>query len=236
MKRLLPLLVFVLLFLVWGRAVAQGPGINFPPETEVLRGVTEIRGTTTHPDFWKYELAAAPTGTQNWFNIAVSETPVANGVLGLWDTRSVSDGTYSIRLRLVKRDGNYDEYFVVRTQVANTGPVDTPAPQETSTPTITPTPRPATATPVVLTPEIPTATPAPEATATPRGALVASTGDTTGGQGGNQGESLASVASRMGRAFLRGARIVLGIFIIVGVFFGVKSLITWLYYRLVVSR
>lgn len=212
--------------------MAQGSGINFPPETEVLRGVTEIRGTTTHPDFWKYELAAAPTGTQNWFNIGVSETPIANGVLGLWDTRSVSDGTYSIRLRIVKRDGNYDEYFVVRTQVANTGPVDTPTPQETPTPTITPTPKPATATPVVLTPRIPTTTPAPEAVATPRGAVVASAGDAAGGQG----ESLGSVASRMGRAFLRGARIVLGIFVVVGVFFGVKSLLTWLYYRLVVSR
>jgi len=212
--------------------MAQGSGINFPPETEVLRGVTEIRGTTTHPAFWKYELAAAPTGTQNWFNIAVSETPVANGVLGLWDTRSVSDGTYSIRLRIVKRDGNYDEYFVVRTQVANTGSVNTPTPQETPTPTITPTPKPATATPVVLTPQIPTTTPAPEATATPRGPQVANAGDAAGGQG----ESLSSVASRMGRAFLRGVRVVLGIFVVVGVFFGVKSLLTWLYYRLVVSR
>ncbi len=236
MKRLLPLLLFVVLLFGSGRVLAQGPGINYPPETEVLRGVTEIRGTTTHPDFWKYELAAAPTGTQNWFNIAVSETPVNNGVLGLWDTRSVSDGTYSIRLRIVKRDGNYDEYFVVRTQVANTGPVATPTPQETPTPTITPTPKPATATPVVLTPVIPTPTPAPEATATPAGAAVANAGETDGGGTGSTGESLTSVASRLGQAFLRGARIVLGVFVVIGVFFAVKSLLTWLYYRLVVSR
>ncbi len=141
--------------------MAQGSGINFPPETEVLRGVTEVRGTTTHPDFWKYEVAAAPAGTQNWFNIAVSETAVANGVLGLWDTRSVSDGTYSIRLRIVKRDGNYDEYFVVRTQVANTGPVDTPTPQETPPPPHPPPPPPAAAPPRVGPPPHPKATAAP---------------------------------------------------------------------------
>ena len=166
MKRLLPLLVFAVLLLGWGRAMAQGSGINFPPETEVLRGVTEVRGTTTHPDFWKYEVAAAPAGTQNWFNIAVSETAVANGVLGLWDTRSVSDGTYSIRLRIVKRDGNYDEYFVVRTQVANTGPVD-PPPPPAAPPAPPPPPPPPPPAPPRSTPP-PPPTPPPPARPRPR--------------------------------------------------------------------
>ena len=72
-------------------ARAQSSGITYPPETEVVRGVIQIVGTAQHPEFWKYELAAAPYQTQNWFNIAVNESPVQNGVLGTWDTQKNSD-------------------------------------------------------------------------------------------------------------------------------------------------
>lgn len=107
LKRLLPLLiVLTLLSLGLPLVFAQSSGISYPPETEVVRGVIEIRGTAADAAFWKYELAAAPFGTQNWFNIAVSETPVTNGVLGVWNTGTVQDGTYTLRLRVVKRDGN----------------------------------------------------------------------------------------------------------------------------------
>ena len=105
---------------------AQSSGIFYPPETEVVRGTVEISGTADHPDFWKYELAAAPFGTQNWFNITVSETPVRNGVLGNWDTRTVSDGTFTLRLRVVRRVGNYDEFTTQRVLVGNALPSPTP--------------------------------------------------------------------------------------------------------------
>ncbi len=220
-------------------AFAQGPGISYPPETEVLRGVVDIRGVADHPNFWKYELAAAPFGTQNFFNIAGAETPVIGGVLGQWDTRTVADGPYTIRLRIVRRDGNYDEYFVMRAQVVNAGPPPTPTGQVTPTPTITPTPKPATATPVVLTPDIPTPTPAPSATPTlAAGATNGSDDGATGGATGDEGPlaALSSAVSRLGDAFVRGARAVLLAFVAVGIFFGVKQLLTWLYYRFLVSR
>ena len=115
---ILPLLA--ILFTLGIQAVSAQSGITYPPETEVLRGSVQIKGTAVHPDFWKYELAAAPQGTQNWFNIAGAESPVQDGVLGVWDTRTVPDGPYSIRLRVVRRDGNYDEYFVQNVTIANT--------------------------------------------------------------------------------------------------------------------
>lgn len=223
------LLLFVLL--IPAHAVAQGgSGISYPPETELLRGTIQIRGTANHPDFWKYELAAASAGTQNWFNIGVSETPVNNGVLGAWDTRSVSDGPYTIRLRIVKHDGNYDEFLVQRVQVGNAGPPPTPTLSETPTPTITPTPKPPTATPVVLTPEIPTPTPAP--TNTPSVDVAVAPGQDDESGGGASLASLGSLRGRAGDALVRGVGAVLLVFLTVGVFFGVKRLLYWLYYRL----
>jgi hypothetical protein len=210
------------------RLSAQSSGITYPPETEALRGVVEIRGTAVHPEFWKYELAAAPFGTQNYFVIAVVEEQVVNGVLARWDTRSVGDGPYTLRLRVVRRDGNYDEYFVMRLQVANAEPPPTPTPVATPTPTITPTPPPPTATPVVLTPVIPTPTPLATASPTATPAVAAATDRSLPGM-----TDIGSLATRLTASFWRGARLVLLAFLAVGVFFGVKNLLTWVYYRLI---
>lgn len=232
LRRTFSLFLFLALCLILARAdaaSAQTPPISYPPETELIRGVVEIRGTASHPEFWKYELAAAPFGTQNWFNLGVSETPVQNGVLGRWDTNTVPDGTYSLRIRIVKRDGNYDEYLVQRVLVGNTAPAETPTPEETSTPVPTATPVPPTATPVVVTPDIPTPTPAPTTALTP----TAAPGSTESGDAGAEetGDTLASLAQRAADAFKQGARIVLIAFLVVGLFFGVKYILTWLYYR-----
>jgi hypothetical protein len=214
------------------RTTSAQSGITYPPETETLRGSVQIQGTAVHPDFWKYELAAAPQGTQNWFNIAGAEAPVQNGVLGIWDTRTVPDGPYTIRLRVVRRDGNYDEYFVQNVIGANTAPVETPTPAETPTPTTTPTPKPPTATPVQLTPHIPTPTLA--ATATPAMAVAAPEEDEHGGDDGATGDKTSKIVGMLGQmkdAFIHGALFVILAFVAVGIFFGVKNLLTWLYVR-----
>jgi hypothetical protein len=225
---ILPLLAAILLF--GARLVQAQSGITYPPETEVLRGSVQIKGTAIHSDFWKYELAAAPQGTENWFNIITSETPVQDGVLGVWDTRTVADGAYSIRLRVVRRDGNYDEYFVRNVSVNNTAPPPTPTPEVTPTPTATPTPKPPTATPVQLTPNIPTPTPA--ATNTPEAGAVTPGND--GGDdndGGAKTSQFVSLLQQMTDAFKKGALYVLLVFLAVGVFFGIKNLLTWIYVR-----
>jgi len=225
-KRLLPIL-FVLALLGVSQVFAQSSGISYPPETEVVRAVIGIRETAAHPEFWKYELAAAPYGTQNWFNIAVSETPVTNGVLGVWNTATVQDGTYTLRLRLVKRDGNYDEFTTQRVLVGNALPSPTPTSDVSPTPTLTPTSKPPTATPVIVTPDIPTPTPAPTETPTPVDGESEGDDKTEAG-GENNTTPLIQTAID---AFFNGARIVLAIFVVIGFFFAVKYILTWLYYR-----
>lgn len=228
-------LFLITLLILTGSQVARAQsGITYPPETEVLRGSVQIKGTAAHPDFWKYELAAAPQGTQNWFNITLNESPVDNGVLGIWDTRTVSDGPYTIRLRVVRRDGNYDEFFVQKVTVANAAPVATPTPETTPTPTVTPTPKPPTATPVQLTPDIPTPTPVPTATAD-AGAAAADNGGNNGDNAGGGASAIVDLLVQMKDAFLKGALYVLLAFIVVGVFFGIKNLLMWIYVRLFVK-
>ncbi len=51
------------------------------------------------------------------------------GNVGL--ARSVPDGTYALRVRVVKADGNYLDSDAVRVLVANTRPVEPPTPEGT---------------------------------------------------------------------------------------------------------
>jgi hypothetical protein len=143
--------------------------IASPRDQASVRGLVPIEGSATHSEFQKYEIhfGTEPNPGDQWTPIGGSPftVPVVQGRLGLWDTTIIPDGVYSLRLRLVRLDGNYDEYFVRGIQVVNTRPTNTPTAQATPTPsqpTDTPAPTP---TIVIGVPTV--ASPTPKPTATP---------------------------------------------------------------------
>ena len=169
---LLGMLLVVVIEAAPGRSPQeQGPEavITSPRDRAVVRDKVSIQGTATHPEFWKYEVAYGPEPNpgDQWVLIgAVHEDQLVDNVLETWDTTLLPDGNYSLRLRVVRRDGNYDEYFVRQISVANTQPTDTPTPPEvTPIPTDTPTPLPPTPTIVIELPVLPSPTPRPLPTA-----------------------------------------------------------------------
>ena len=110
--------------------LAQGLGvITSPRDGAEVRGLVPIEGSGTHPQFQKYEVhyGPQPTPGDQWTPVGQSpfSVPVVQGRLALWDTTIIPDGQYSLRLRVVRVDGNYDEYFVRGIQVINTRPVAT---------------------------------------------------------------------------------------------------------------
>lgn len=151
-------------------AHAQPQGqITSPRDRASVRGLVPIEGSAAHPQFQKYEIHYGPEPNPNdqWTPIGGSPfaVPVVQGRLALWDTTIIPDGVYSLRLRLVRLDGNYDEYFVRGIQVVNARPTETPTPQATPTPaepTATPSPTP---TIVIGVPTV--ASPTPKPTSTP---------------------------------------------------------------------
>jgi hypothetical protein len=151
----------------------QGPEavITSPRDRAVVRDKVSIKGTATHPEFWKYEVAYGPepNPADQWVLIGVvHENQVVDNVLETWDTILLPDGAYSLRLRVVRRDGNYQEYFVREIAVANTQPTDTPTSLPvTPTPTDTPTPLPPTPTIIIELPVLPSPTPHPLSTVAP---------------------------------------------------------------------
>jgi hypothetical protein len=140
----------------WLQAMSR---ISSPAENGVVRGVVPIVGSAIDPQFWKYEVhyATEPNPKEQWVAIGgVHQTPVQDGLLETWDTTTIPDGSYTLRLRVVDKTGNYREVFVHGVLVVNTAPTETPRPTDTPLPTSTITPA---ATPTFIIPTSPLAQP-----------------------------------------------------------------------------
>lgn len=213
--------------------------ISSPAPFARVRGNVSIAGTATHPQFLRYELYFAPEPGDGWVFIGEAHfNEVIDGLLGTWDTTALPDGTYSLLLRVVRQDGNYDEAYQRGLVVANQAPEQpTPAPTPAELPTLPapvggPTPTPTvelSPTAVAIQqPEIPTPTPrpSPSPTATPDGA--AASADQAGDVALSLGDSFDTQSLRGAAA--TGLAYTGGAFLAVGMFFGVKKLLTWLWY------
>ena len=103
-----------------------------PKQDVKVRGVVQIIGSSTHPQFHRYELYYAPwpvPSDQSWILIGDAHfMPQPSGLLGTWDSRSVIDGAYALRVRVVKPDGNYLDSDSRRVVVANQPATDKQAP------------------------------------------------------------------------------------------------------------
>ena len=124
------------------RVVAQaglGVQLDTPQEGEVVRGVVAIRGTAAGPNFASAELAFAyvPNPADAWFTIAELLEPVQGGELASWNTAEISDGAYTVRLRL-RTDQGAVEDAAVQVQVRNytTGRTEAPTITVTSPPVV----------------------------------------------------------------------------------------------------
>lgn len=174
MHRYIILLVLISL-LAWpldlGRAQSpSGTSTPIPAQVTILsllpgqaiQGSVSIIGTTAVESFQSAELtfSYAQNPTNTWFFIADSDTPVTSGTLADWDTSTLTDGNYTLRLEVTLQDGNILTAIVSGVRVRNYTaietatptpplPTATPKPGETRAPTATLT---STASPVPSTP------------------------------------------------------------------------------------
>lgn len=165
------------LFLWTGKPVAaqDQSGITSPSPGSAVGGDVPILGTAVIDPFQKYELhyKQEPSGDDAYIYFGGGTNQVINGQLGVWQAGGLPSGVYSIRLRVVKTDGNYAEFYAPNLSL-NQGPA-TPEPTPTSdeptltpipTETFTPAPQPTAAVGAVQQPQVEGSQPA-EPTPTP---------------------------------------------------------------------
>jgi len=169
MRWLFATLLTLALFLPTGASAQAGTTIRItaPASGDVLQGLVDITGTSAVDGFFASELSFAyvsdPTST--WFLIYSTDSPVTDGLLAAWDTNLVTDGDYTLRLRVTQQDGTILETLVTGLRVRNQTPTETATPAPTFTPgpadTPIPSPLPPTPMPAPTSTRQPTPTPLP---------------------------------------------------------------------------
>jgi len=192
MKRTFILIILSFSFILLAVPVlAQGndPLITSPQPSQYVQGIVEILGTNNIAEYENSELAFAyMEDTSTWFLISNDLPVVENDLLGSWDTTNLTDGDYTLRLRINLTGGTLRETFVEDVRVRNytSLPTETPIPATATVPVPS-----ATSIPATVTPPYPAPTPFPANPLT---------------------VSMPNVYANLGK----GALLVLGLFILVG--------------------
>lgn len=125
-------------------ALQAQSGITSPTSGTTVSGDVIISGTAVHPAFQRYELyyKLEPSSNDAYIYFDGGSAQVTNGPLGIWRTATLQPGVYTIRLRVVKNDSNYDEAFLENVLIGQAASAEaTPTPTPTSSePTPTPIP------------------------------------------------------------------------------------------------
>lgn len=125
--------VFLILFLF-----LQDPpvAVTSPQPGETLRGQIDIQGRMDTPNFASAELAftytvSASDSGASWFTIQTFLQPIANSALATWDTTTITDGDYTLRLRVILQDGTFQDALVNDLKIRNDERLPTVPPTQT---------------------------------------------------------------------------------------------------------
>ncbi|NJN81770.1 MAG: hypothetical protein HC802_05420 [Caldilineaceae bacterium] len=114
--------------------VPGGQGFYYPASADFLRGSVPIEATvngTVDKIFSRYELFLSPAGAEDWVWLHGDDRQIWQKPIYTLDTTRFPDGAYDMRLRIVFRDGNYNEYHLRNLQIANrdaSGQLEVPEP------------------------------------------------------------------------------------------------------------
>lgn len=136
--------------------------IQAPLLGQALQGSVTITGNSAAPGFVYAEVAFTYSGdmTGTWFLISDASDPVVDGTLGQWNTSTITDGDYDLRLRVLLDDGSHLDVVIPGLRVRNYTPIETDTPTPV-TPTATQIPGELTLTPTLTPMKLPSATPLP---------------------------------------------------------------------------
>jgi len=93
--------------------------ITSPRSGEDVSAVVDLIGTANVPNFGFYKYEIALEGTQNWATVAAYREPKNNESLGKWNTLSLSNGAYFLRLVVIDNVGTSLEPCVIAVRVLN---------------------------------------------------------------------------------------------------------------------
>lgn len=115
--------------------ITPGLYITYPEKGSIVNGIVEIRGSVPATNFASATISYAydGAGVENWFQIAEFSESMQDVVLVKWDTTTITDGTYQLRLSVAETNGAINEVIVDQITVMNyTHLATTPLPDNES--------------------------------------------------------------------------------------------------------
>jgi len=109
---------------------SAGVQISAPSPGTPLQGLVTITGSTLSEGFqsWEVTFGYASDTTGTWFLIAEGQQPVDQGELAQWDTTTITDGNYNLRLTVYLEAGRREHFVVENLRVRNYSPIETITP------------------------------------------------------------------------------------------------------------
>lgn len=110
--------------------ITEHPQVDSPKPGDVLMGKVSIKGSTDVLDFSSSEVSFRYEGDQDetWYLIQQSSDPVKDGTLAVWDTTTIADGIYRLRVSVAFSDNRTVEVIIPNLRVRNYSPVETATP------------------------------------------------------------------------------------------------------------
>jgi len=193
------ILHWVFAFLLGGslNLLGQQVLIDSPRPGEALQGQVSIIGTTDIEGIQSFEVSFAyqRDDTNTWFLIGQGEGVFRSQTLAVWDTTTISDGIYRLRIRAFLNDGRTLESVITGLRVRNYTPIETNTPEPDRTSSMG------------------------EATTRPTDYLPMKLTGTVEAE-----RDIQVTTSMLGNSLVRGGFIALVVFIILAVYLGLRSL------------
>ncbi len=131
--------------------ITPGLYVLSPTDGQVVAGTVEVKGSVPDDDFDYAEVSFAFSGEtiSNWFLISRLDQTVHDETLALWDTTTITDGVYKLKVTVHRKNGSTSEITVEDIRVGNythydlptatavvASAVETPSAVETVEPTV----------------------------------------------------------------------------------------------------
>ncbi len=125
---LLRLLLPVLIVIPSVNQITPGLYVLNPTDGQVVAGTVEIKGSVPDDDFDYAEVSYAFSDetASNWFLISRLDQTVHDATLALWDTTTITDGIYRLKVSVHRQNGSVSELMVENIRVGNYTHYDVP--------------------------------------------------------------------------------------------------------------
>jgi hypothetical protein len=110
--------------------ITEHPQVVSPKPGDVLVGKVNVTGSTDVLDFQSAEVSFRYEGDtgNTWYLIQQSSDPVKDGTLAVWDTSTIADGIYRLRVSVILGDNRTTEVVIPDLRVRNYSTVETATP------------------------------------------------------------------------------------------------------------